>query len=466
MANDDEGQQFMNLISLAPIIVFAATIFLVFKHPIVRIPFTRRHIHLDYGLAPLFGVLVLMAFGSINFDTILRGILGSGTVTPYAIIILIISLSYICVSLDYTGLFEYISLRFAQYAGGSGRRLFIYFFLLSSLLTVVTENDIVILTMTPIIFYFSQRAKVNPVPYLIAQFFAANILSMMLYIGNPANIIAADSIGMSFLDFLKWMFLPSVVAMVTCLIMLMLIFWRKLPVETEMPAVDPNLAIKNKSGAVFGTVLFIITIVLMSVPTSILGMPLWVLTSISAGIMVVFDIIYYHYVEPKRTGQRSSISIISSRMPWKTIPFVVGLFIIVEDLVSKGWTDFLASQLSSITGSLVATVFGIICLTSFAAGLMNNQPMTIFFVRIFQSPSFEASAAARTGSTLALVAGANFGANLTLVGVLAGILWASILSEKGVQISFSGFSRYGLLVMPVVIFSAGLTLAFELLLWS
>jgi arsenical pump membrane protein len=455
----------MNSLSMAPILVFAATIFLVFKHPIVRVPFTRRHLHIDYGLAPLLGIAVLAAVGSINLDTISRGILGSDMVTPYAIIILIITLSYICVSLDYTGLFEYVSLKFVRAAGGSGKKLFVYFFLLSSLLTLVTDNDIVILTMTPIIFYYSQRAKVNPVPYLIAQFFAANILSMTLYIGNPANIIAADSIGISFLDFSKWMLLPSVVAMIVCLAMLVLVFWGMLPGRTEVPDVDPSLAIKNKAGALFGTVLFIVTIVLMSFPTSFLGMPLWVLTSIAAGVMVVFDIVYYHYYEPKTKEHRSGITVIASRMPWKTIPFVLGLFIIVEDLVSKGWTDFFASQLSLLAGNLFATVVGITFLSAFAANLMNNHPMTIFFVRTFQSSSFNVSAVARMGSTLAVIAGANFGANLTLVGALAGIMWAGILAEKGVQISFSQFSKYGFLVMPLVILAAGLTLALELMLW-
>ncbi|MGQ9787785.1 MAG: SLC13 family permease [Candidatus Hadarchaeaceae archaeon] len=455
----------MDLLLVAPILVFVATIFMVLKHPIVRIPFTQRHMHIDYGLAPLLGVLILMIVGSINLDTISRGILGSDMVTPYAIIILIITLSYICVSLDYTGLFEYISLHFARASRGQGRRLFIYFFLLSSLLTLVTDNDIVILTMTPIIFYFSQRARVDPVPYLIAQFFAANILSMALYIGNPANIIAADFIGLNFLEFSKWMLIPSVVAMITCLAVLVLIFWRKLPIKTEMPLVDPRLAVKNKWGAIFGTILLITTIVLMSFPTSVLGMPLWVLTSISAGIMFLFDIIYYHFVGPKVLGQRSSVSIIVSRVPWKTIPFVLGLFIIVEDLVSKGLTDFLATQLSSTTKSLFVTVLGSMFLTALAASFMNNHPMTIFFVRIFQSSSFNVSAVERMGSILALIAGANFGANLTLVGALAGVMWASILSERGLQISFSQFSKYGFLTMIFVIILAGLTLALELMLW-
>ena len=205
-------------------LVFAATILLVFKHPIVRVPFTRRRVHIDYGMAPLLGVLFLIAIGSVDLGTISRGILGSNMITPYAIIILIMTLAYICVSLDYTGLLEYVSLRFARAAKGSGKRLFVYFFLLSSFITLVTDSDIVILTMTPIIFYFSQRAKVNPIPYLFAQFFAANILSMTLYIGSPTNIIAADAQGITFVEFSKWMLLPSILSLIICLGMLFLVF--------------------------------------------------------------------------------------------------------------------------------------------------------------------------------------------------------------------------------------------------
>jgi len=83
--------------------------------------------------------------------------------------------------------------------------LFFYFFFLSSLITLFTSNDIVILTLTPIIFYFGKHAKVKMMPYLIAEFFAANIWSMFLYIGNPTNIIVAMASGLNFYEYTYWM---------------------------------------------------------------------------------------------------------------------------------------------------------------------------------------------------------------------------------------------------------------------
>jgi arsenical pump membrane protein len=437
-------------------LIFIATIFLVFKHPTVRIPFTSKYLRIDYGSAPIVGVIILFLTLSIGIDTIARGIIGSDGLKPYSIIILIISLSYICVSLDFTGFFEYLSLRVARASRNSGKRLFVYLFLLTAFLTLFTDNDIVILTMTLIIFYVSKNAGLDPIPFLFAQFFAVNILGMALYIGNPTNIVAADAQGLSFAEFARWMFLPSAIAAATCLVLLWLVFRRRIPDKFKTLEIDPHLAIKNRTGALFGSIVLACTVFFMSLPTSWTGIPPWAIALFFAIVMFLHDVVSY----------RSGIPAISSRMPWRIVPFLIGFFILVESLASAGWIDLFASQLSKISGSSITTTLGICFLSSLAAGIMNNHPMTIFFVKSFQSPSFMAHQTARLGSTLALIAGSNFGANFTLMGALAGLMWAKILSDKGCSISFSEFSKHGFLVMPFVVVVACLTLTMELVMWG
>ncbi|MGC8817001.1 MAG: SLC13 family permease [Candidatus Hadarchaeum sp.] len=443
----------LNAVSIVSILIFAVTIFLVFRHPILRIPFTRRYVHVDYGLAPLLGACFLFLSQSIGIEAILRGILGTDSVKPYAIIIMILSLSYICVSLDFTGFFEYVSLRVARASKGSGKRLFVYLFLLTSFLTLFTDNDIVILTMTLIIFYISRNAGLDPIPFLISQFFAVNILGMALYIGNPTNIIAADAYGLSFKEFARWMLIPSFSAAAVCLLLLWLIFRRRVSREFRTREISPEHALKDRNGAIFGTTVLGLMILFMSLP---LGIPLWMIALFFALIMFLFDLLTH----------RANISKIVTRMPWKIAPFLAGLFIIVEGLASTGWTDLFASLLSKITGNLMATVFGVCFLSWFATGFMNNHPMSIFFVKTFQSSAFTVSHTSRLGATLALISGANFGANFTLIGALAGIMWINILAAKGVTISFSQFSKYGLLVMPIVIIVTCLAFIAELTLWA
>ncbi|MCS7131954.1 MAG: SLC13 family permease, partial [Hadesarchaea archaeon] len=165
----------MGDLHILPMLVFMITIFLIFKHPLIRIPFTSRYLQIDYGSAPIIGAMILLATFSIGPDTVGKAIIGGPNLKPYSILILIMSLSYICVSLDYTGFFEYLSLYLARAAGSSGKRLFIYFFLLTAFLTLFTDNDIVILTMTLIILYVCKNARLDPIPFLFTQFFTVNI---------------------------------------------------------------------------------------------------------------------------------------------------------------------------------------------------------------------------------------------------------------------------------------------------
>ncbi|MEW6592329.1 MAG: SLC13 family permease [Candidatus Hadarchaeota archaeon] len=434
---------------------FAATVFLVFKQPKVRIPFTSKRVWIDYGWAPLLAVFILLATRFIDSSTISSGVIGAGNVSPYSIIILIMSLSYICISLDYTGFFEYVSLKVVGASKNSGRKLFIYFFALTAFLTLFTDNDIVILTMTLIMFYISINAKINPIPFLFAQFFAVNILGMALYIGNPANIVAADAYGLSFAEFAKWMLLPSAFSALACLILLWVVFRRKIPRRFRAIKVEPGSSLRDKRGAIFGSAVLVLVIIFMSLPTSMTGVPIWGIALFFAAVMVFHDM----------AKHRAGVFKIFARLPWKVVPFLIGFFIMIEALVAAGWTDLFASQLSGLSGSVIITVFGVCFLTSLSAGVMSNHPMTIFFVRVFNSPSFAATQTTRLGATLGLVVGSNFGANLTLIGALAGIMWAGILHDKGIQISFSQFSKYGLLIMPLVTIVAGLTLIAEIMLF-
>jgi arsenical pump membrane protein len=438
-------------------LTFALTIFMVFKQPTIRIPFTSKHFKIDYGLAPLVGVLILLVTFTIGAGTVATGVVGSSNVKPWAIIILIISLSYICISLDYTGFFEYVSLKVARGSKNSGTRLFVYFFLLTALLTLFTDNDIVILTMTLIIFYVAKNAGIDPLPFLFAQFFIVNILGMALYIGNPTNIIAADAYGLNFAEFAKWMLLPSFTAGITCLLLLWFVFRRRIPRKFKSPKIKAEQAMKNKRGAIFGIAVLALTIVFMSLPTELIGVPIWGVAMFFAVVMVLHDAVTY----------RSKIFSVFSRVPWKIVPFLIGLFIVVEGLTSTGWTDLLASQLSNFAGSTIIIVLATCFLASLMAGVMNNHPMSIFFVRAFGSSAFVGlPQTVRLGSTLALIAGSNFGANFTLIGSLAGVMWVNILAEKGQTITFSRFSKYGFLIMPVVTLVACLTIVAELMLWG
>jgi len=154
-----------------------------------------------------------------------------------------------------------------------------------------------------------------------------------------------------------------------------------------------------------------------------------------------------------------------NRMPWKIMPFVIGMFIMIEALAVSGWVDFLASVISSVSIDVLPSIFFMMFLSSIACNLMNNQPMTILFTQILLSNSFSAPETIIFGAMFALVMGSNFGANLTLIGALAGIMWNKIATDKKVSISFKQFAKYGFEIMPLVISIASLILSLEIIFW-
>ncbi|MEM3545755.1 MAG: ArsB/NhaD family transporter [Candidatus Bathyarchaeia archaeon] len=438
-------------LTVISMLVFIIAIFLIFKRPSVKVPYTSKSIHIDYGLASILCASVILASSPSSALTLLKeGVLGCDYVKPYSVIVFILSFSYICLSLDCTGFFEYVSLRVVKTAGASGLRLFTYLFLLTSFLSMFTSNDVVILTVTYLVIHICAYAEVDPVPYLIAQFFAANTLSMGLYIGNPTNIVIADAFGVNFAEFARWMLIPSISATLVCLLLLLLTFRRRVVKSVKVPDIDPRYSLKDRNGAIFGLLTLGCMLFLISLPTEWINAQAWAIALLFALVMGLYDLIF----------NRSRAKMVFRRMPWRIAPFLIGLFIIVEGLATSGWTHLFASQISRIVSkNPMVTISSLSFLSALAAGLMNNHPMTIFFIKTLKEGGIQrVSEEVRISLTSALVIGSNLGANYMLTGSLAGLIWSKILSDREVKISFSEFSKYGFTIMPLVTLAASLSL--------
>ena len=417
---------------MLPVIIISALgllglIALIFFKPSVIVRGRSFNI---YWLAPLLAAVLLIVFGMLDIDTVVLGLTNSSGMNPIKILVLLISMTVISIYLDNAGFFSYIAARMLRVAGSSCMALFFLLYAIVSFLTFFTSNDIIVLTFTPFICYFARSAKIDPVPFLVCEFVAANTWSMALIIGNPTNIYLASNAGIEFFDYLKTMILPTLASALVSLGIMWLVFRRKLA-QPITPA-EGRAKLKNRFHVFTALFHLVVCIILMSVSLYI-DIPMW-LISLCACLSLLICSLLYSAV--KRSRPKMIIRTLK-RAPWDVVPFVISMFVIVLAFERSGMTARLCALLSG--GPAVFTFGGASFLS---ANLINNIPMSVLFSSICGGVSGEAQVQALYAS----IAGSNIGAFLTPIGAIAGIMWMSLLKLQRVEFGYTDFIKYGAIV--------------------
>lgn len=391
-----------------------------------------------YWIVCLTGALLTFVFNGISLERAFNGLTAQTEVNPVKILVLFFSMTLLSVYLDQIGFFYYLANRAVKKAKHSQTALFFILYAVVSVLTVFTSNDIVVLTFTPFICYFCKHAKINPTPYLVAEFSASNTWSMLLIIGNPTNVYIASFWEIGFTDYVKVMALPTLFAGSVQMLVMYLLFKKKLaaPLSAEVHPVH----IVDKVGTVAGLTALGGCLVMLIV-SSYINIPMWIICFAFALALIVFCLIYYSLI--KREGSPLFKSL--KRLPYQLIPFVLSMFVMVLALEEKGASKILGEFLGRVNPVLS---FG---LASFlACNLMNNIPMSVLFSSL---PAYCGNNLT-IGAVYATIIGSNVGAFLTPVGALAGIMFTELVAEQKVEFGFKTFIKYGAAIsLPTLVFA-------------
>lgn len=417
--------------------LFFTTVYLVIKEPEVVI--RNRKIVLDYARVSL-GVLgLLVASGIASLTTIKSAIMPQMNIVPWQILIIFFGSAYICGSLDASGVLKLIAYKFAVSAD-NGKRLFLSLVTLAGLMTIFTSNDIVTLTLTPIVIYISRYAGIDPLPYLIAIFFTSNTWSMFFYIGNPTNVIVAQAYSLGFGQYAKLMLFPTLVAILTSTTTLYLKYKKNLPNKLIVRfEPEEGQIIKDKKYAVLSSGLFIIFFITIAVG-DLINFELWKSILLFSTIYILINSAFSDVmsnrdefvIEVGNYDFNATFFVDTiKRVPWKMLPMVVTFFVFVHIFTLFGVTKFVG-RFFEFEKELLGTIFTSY-VTAFSANIMINQPMTIFFAQALWGKPLNYA--------MGLVLGSNIGGNITLIGALAGIMWARILRFYGIQMDNKKFMR-------------------------
>lgn len=206
--------------------------------------------------APLIADLFLLAIGAIGKEEVKQGTVGSDNIKPYDIMIFFLTLAYIAISIDASGLIRYLAFRVLKWGGKAGHRLFFYLYAFFFALGSFIGNDPIILSGTAFLAYMTRVSSniVHPRAWIFTQFSIANIASAILVSSNPTNLVLAGAFEIKFIHYTANMIVPVIITAIVLYPFLLYIIFanpaliptsidiHELPPESKMKKpVNPNI---------------------------------------------------------------------------------------------------------------------------------------------------------------------------------------------------------------------------------
>ncbi len=326
------------------------------------------------------------------------------------------------------GVFDRLADVAARVGGGRTIGLWGAVVVLAVLCTVFLSIDTTAVLLTPIVISLARRVGLPPMPFALTTVWLANTASLLLPVSNLTNLLAVDRMGLGgplpFAGLMAWPAVAGVV--VPCAVLLVVhrrqLFGRYTPVSVRRPA-DPV------SFWAASAVLVALVVALTA------GVTVWIAAVAAALVLVVVAAV------------RSPSELRPSRVPWSTLLFAAGLFVVVETLHSTGLTDPVVQALEGGTGTGPLLLLG--GAGAVAANVIDNLPAYLVL---------EPAAGHEAVRYAALLIGVNAGCLITPWASLATLLWHARLSAEGVHLSWGRYIALGCVVAPLTVVAGVLAL--------
>lgn len=344
--------------------------------------------------------------------------------------------------LDDAGVFTLLAALLARWSRGRTWVLFVLFCLLSIGATAVLSLDATVVLMTPIAIGLAKRLGVSIMPFLFATIWLANISSLFLPVSNLSNLLALTHSGWSAWEFASRAFGVQLVLLAVVGAVMAVLFRKEL--GKNYPAFAPHRWTRYDRRPIALLVAAFVAMTAFAVAV-MYGVEPWLATiGLDVALLAIrFATDRRSYRVPAQQRQTPSLLALLRAMPWDMAAFALGLFIVLNPLIPI-LTDVLPTGNNSFTSLLTTGVLGALC-----ANIANNLPAYLALESISGSGD----------GLLMLLVGVNAGSIITPWASLANLLWIRMASERGVKLDMARFSKLGLVLVPLLLFSGAVTLS-------
>ncbi len=281
--------------------------------------------------------------------------------------------------------------------------------------------------MTPLTLDVVGRLKRDPVPYLLAIAMGSNIGSVATITGNPQNIIIGSLSGIPYTSFAAALSPVALFGLAMTVALIAAVYRREFLTRELLPAVKAP-APRYHGPLVIKTVLVVAAIVVLF----FLGQPVAKVAIVGGAFLLLT-----RRVRPEK---------IYGEIDWPLLVMFVGLFIVVGGLEKT----VIGPNLNAIAGALH---FGNGALLAGAAAVLSNIVSNVPAVLVLKP--FIPNLPDPRHAWLIVAMAATFAGNFTLVGSIANLIVAERAKARGVSLDFWSYFKIGA-PLTVVTIVAGL----------
>jgi Na+/H+ antiporter NhaD/arsenite permease-like protein len=403
-------------------VIFIGCLFLIFAEKLNR------------TITALAGAALMLVIGrALDFYTEAQAV----EAIDFPTLGLLLGMMILVAMLEPTGFFQYLAVLAARASKGKPVRLLVLLGTVTTLLSMFLDNVTTVVLIAPVTLVICEILGINPLPYLMAEALLSDTGGVATLVGDPPNVLIASAADFSFNDFLVHSLPIVLFAWLGALFLLRYLFRKELskrprsvkaimklnPAETlNEPLVARRILI------VLGVaVLFFFLHHALHISPSVVALS-------AAAIALVWV--------------RPNIHEVLKRIEWSVLIFFGALFVMVGGLEHAGVMESivgLVERASTVPPVLLG--IGMIWVVAALSAVVDNVPITIALVPVLQG--LEQSGMNVTPLWWALVFGAGFGGNGTIIGSTANIIVATLSEKTRTPITSKIWNKRGLPVMLV-----------------
>ena len=372
-----------------------------------RVPGLR----IDRAGIAMVGAVAMLGFGILSPREAARAV-------DYETILLLFGMMVVVAHLRIAGFFEVVTDRIAARLSGP-YTLLAMVIALSGLLSAFLVNDVVCVSLTPLVLHLCQRLNRAPIPYLIGLATASNIGSVATITGNPQNIIIGSLSEISYLRFAARLAPVAAVGLLLNFAVVAVVYRKALEAgrgkggskcdgePRSNPRVHRGLLIKSSA------------VTLATVALFFAGQPIAVVALMAASVLML------DRIRPAK---------IYGSIDWPLLVMFAGLFVVVrgfEEYVVRTWG---LEHQRALLESPVVMVSGLSVLLS---NLVSNVPAVLLFKPLMEvMPQKELA-------WLALAMSSTLAGNLTVLGSVANLIVVENARRSGTELGFLEYLKVG-----------------------